>query len=135
MNLLKYIFSSEFLFFINRVIVERVDYGFLYFSLGLLVLGLVAWLFKRRYKRANPLLAGFFARLVNLFTTVGILGVLWFGVRYEAVRWLGTHFAFLLILLVALVWLGFILKYRLLVYPKERQKAEKEAIKNKYLSK
>jgi hypothetical protein len=51
------------------------------------------------------------------------------------VRWLGTHFAFLLILLIALVWLGFILKYRLLVYPKERQKAEKEAIKNKYLSK
>jgi Ca2+/Na+ antiporter len=104
-----------------------------FFVLGgcLFVLGLGLRLFAWRAK--NPINKKLFRRSAKLFDTIGILEVLWFGMRYENVRFFGTHFVALLCLLIGLVWLGFLVHYFFTAYPNEKRALEKQQLKEKYL--
>jgi hypothetical protein len=124
-------FSTEYLFQINRVALTRADKVFLIIGLALVAIAVVVriamFFMKDRLKR------GLFSRFFNLILTIGLLEVLWYGLRYEHVVFFGSHFVALIFLLIGLVWLGFIIKYWWKVYPLEKEKMRKENVKLKYL--
>jgi Ca2+/Na+ antiporter len=106
MTSLKAFLSPQYLFTINSVLLAKSDKVFFVLGGCLFVLGLGLRLFAWRAK--NPINKKLFRRSAKLFATIGILEVLWFGMRYENVRFFGTHFVALLCLLIGLVWLGFL---------------------------
>lgn len=71
----------------------------------------------------------------DLMLTVGLFGLVWFGIRYENTPIFGNRYWAALILLIGLVWLGFYLKFALVDYKKIKVEAERETLKKKYLPK
>lgn len=133
MNAIKKFFSYDFQFYVNPIRIETVDQIFAGIALCAIVLAIA---FKVRVRFAkNEISKNFFSRLVRLFATVGILGVVWYGLRYQNVNLFGSHFMFLLLLAIGLVWFGFIAKYWWKHYAMERTAWEKEQLKMKYLAK
>ncbi len=125
------LFSYEFFFKIDRVRLHRSDWAILVVGAMLILAGVFASVYKRY--RQVPYAKILLARLVRLFITTGILFGLWFGFRYESVRWFGTRFAAVIILAYGLTWLGFILVDYIRNYRPHKQLWEKEQLKNKYL--
>ncbi len=126
-------FTTKFLFNINRVMLEKPDKV-------LLGIGLVLVIFAIVFKLAEmfsptPTDKKFRRKLFNLFLTIGILEAVWFGARYQNVRFFGTHFVGLLILLIGLIWLGFVVVDMVKNYSKEKDQWEKDQVKLKYLPK
>lgn len=132
MNIIKNIFSYDFLFYVNRVRLETVDWIFAGIAAGLLVLGII-FLIRMKFTK-NPVVKKFAQRVVSLSFTTGILGALWFGARYQNANFFGSHFVFLLVVLVGILWLYYVLRYRVTLYGQERRTWEKEQLKLKYLN-
>jgi hypothetical protein len=128
----KQIVSPDFFFKIDRVRLHRSDWAVLIVGALLLIAGIMASVYKR--SRQVPYAKILIARLVRLYITIGILFVLWFAFRYEVVRWFGTRFAAVLILVYGLVWLGFIAADYFKNYRPNKELWEKEQLKNKYLT-
>lgn len=131
MNYFKYIFTKEFLFYVNPVRLETVDRVFLVLSLFALVMAVAAWIWTRL--DGHLIRKNLVTRLGYLSLAFGLLGVLWFGFRFENIAWFGTHFAFILLLVLALVWKARIGKYWFFHYRKDAILWEHEQLKNKYL--
>lgn len=132
MNIKQY-FTSKFLFDIDRVMLHRADKVFLALG-GVLII--LAVLFKLAAVYApTPIDRKYRQKLYNLFLTIGLLEVAWFGARYQTVRFFGNHFTALLILFIGLVWLGFIVSFMVRNYKSEKAVWEKEQVKLKYLPK
>jgi hypothetical protein len=72
-------------------------------------------------------------RVYNLLLTVGIFGMLWFGLRYELIQMFGTRFVVGLIYLSGLVRAYFVWRYYKQVYLKEKYLSEQEQIKSRYM--
>lgn len=125
--------SPQYLFEINRVILTRSDKVF--FVIGSIALVLAIVLKIAEVYALNPIDKHLRNRLFNLFLTVGILEVLWFGARYQNVKFFGTHFLALLFLLIGIVWFVNILVSVIRHYKTDKTAWEKEQIKQKYLSK
>lgn len=124
-------FTEQFLFQINRVQLETSDRA-------LLVIGIVfiltAILFKLGAHFApSSVDAKYRNKFFYLFLTVGLLEVVWFGARAQFVRFFGTHFVALVILLIGLVWFGFIIGKMIKHYRREKQEWERVELKKKYL--
>ena len=73
------------------------------------------------------------AKFWRMFLTIGIVGIIWYVLRYEntpifALRlWAGLD------LLAGVIWLLFILKFLVFEFPKQRTEHEKIMLRNKYL--
>lgn len=131
MNFLKHLFSYDFLFYINRVRLERVDKAFAALAVVALFLAVLLWLWAR--VDAHLVRKAVTQRVYRLLATFGLVGLLWFSMRYELVSWLGTHAAFLLLVISCLVWAGYIARYMLTHYAKDKQQWEHRQLKEKYL--
>ena len=125
-------FSYDFLFTLNTVTVERVDKIFAAVAISFVVVAIAFKLSAR--VTPNVVKGNLLKRLFKLTGTIGILEALWYGARFENIRFFGTHFTYILILLVGLIWFVFILVYRIRHYPRERMEWERQQIKMKYLS-
>lgn len=136
MNWLKhafqYFFSSNFQFAINRVRLETVDKVFGGIAVALVAIGVVSFIVSRLNR--NIVTKRFLRRVQTWSLTMGLLGLVWFAARYQLVALFGTHLAFLIVLLVAIIWLWHIISYRLRVYTHEKEVWEKEQLKQKYLA-
>lgn len=131
MNYIKYLFTKDFLFHVNSVRLETVDRVFLVASLLGLVFGVGLWIWMR--VDTNLVRRAVVRRYKALSFTFGLLGVLWFALRYENVAWFGSHFAFILLLVVVGIWKIFLAKYLMFHYCKDLAVWEREQVKNKYL--
>ncbi len=131
MNFIKHIFSYDFLLYINRVHLERVDTVFAVIAALLIVVAIATRIYM--YFEKHIVRYQLFSRVWRLCLTVGLLGAVWYGARYQLVGWFGTHLAFILLLLVGLVWAGYILKYYLRSYKKEKTHWDHKQLKDKYL--
>lgn len=127
----KKVFSSEFFLQIDRVRLHRADWLILILGAALVVSGLIVVLIKR--SKTNPFAKKLLTRLTQMLVTTGFLEIIWFGLRYEAVRWFGTRVAAALVLAGGLVWLGFILNDFRKRFKKETEAWQKEQLKMKYL--
>jgi|SRR3989344_3331807 len=75
-------------------------------------------------------LLGKFSSLASFY---GVVGLLWFGFRFENIEVLGRRVWIVLVTLIGLVWLGFILKYFFWQYKQEKSEIERKQIIEKYL--
>ncbi len=123
--------SIPYLFKVDTILLHRSDKLFFGIGIVLIVVGIVCRL--TSFYAPHKFSRRFWQRLSNLSLTIGILEVLWFGFRYENIPAISTHFVALLLLLIGVVWLFFIIRYRLRVYPVELGQWEKEKTKQKYL--
>ena len=126
-------FTVDFLFNINRVLIEPVDKGFLFIGVAFVVLAIV---FKLGAKFAPSIVdAKYRNKFFHLFLTIGLMEIIWFVARLQFIRLFGTHLIALLVLLVGLFWFGWIIKKMIQNYRKEKQEWERLELKKKYLPK
>lgn len=129
----KEFFSVKSLFEINRVMIEPADKVLM--SVGL-VLVLLAVIFKLAAAYApTPIDKKYRSKFFNLFAWVGLLELVWFGARAQYVRFFGTRFTALLILLIGVVWFVLLAIRSFKRYSTEKIQWEKDQLKAKYLPK
>ncbi len=114
-------------------ILDQADKFFLYFFGALLIASIIFFIFAKLIK--NPVDKKLFKKFWNLFFTISISGLIWFGVRFENAPILGRRYWVALTLIIGLIWLLFIIKYLIFNYKAQRLIYSKEQIKNKYLPK
>ncbi len=124
--------TLDFLFFINPLVLDKTDKFFALISICFIALSVGLKLFCRASK--NIIVKKILQRLFNLCATIGFSGVLWFGARYQNVKFFGSHFVFIIIMLIALVWFGFIAYYFFSKFRNEKIAWEKEQLKFKYIN-
>jgi hypothetical protein len=123
--------SKDYLFTVNRVLLTRSDK--LFFIIGVIMV-VLAIVFKIAALYApNPVDKIVRNKFFNLFTTIGVLEVIWFGARYENVSFFGSHFTALLILLIGLVWFIRLVISLVKHYRDDKTSWEKEQVRMKYL--
>ena len=129
----KKLINLDYLFTINRVMLTRSDKVFL--TLGIIGVALAVVLKIAARLAPTPADKRIRNRFYNLFLTIGLLEIAWYGARYEYIKFFGSHFVALLFLLIGLVWLIFIIADMAKRYRIERTEWEKEQVKLKYLPK
>ncbi|MBL8029752.1 MAG: hypothetical protein JNN11_00710 [Candidatus Doudnabacteria bacterium] len=130
---MKEIFSSEFLFQIDRVMLHDIDKALGFFGAGFLVLGLV---FKLAALYApTPVDAKYRNKFFSILFFTGIYETAWFGLRFQNITFFGSHFVAFLGLLVGVVCALVVLVKTFKTYKTEKQSWEAEQLKLKYLPK
>jgi len=128
---LKQIFTKEYLLYADGAKLHPTDHGLLVLGVALVVLGIifrfVSW------RSLNPFKKRVWTRLGSLALTIGLLEMLWFGLRYQNAGYLASHLVAFLILLAGLLWLIPIIKYVAKQYRADNEKWQKEQVKQKYL--
>ncbi|MBI4054067.1 MAG: hypothetical protein HY397_01925 [Candidatus Doudnabacteria bacterium] len=74
-----------------------------------------------------------FSRLLMGFSSFGIIGLVWSGLRYLAIPYLGLRFVAALIIATFLLWFLFVLKYLLFQYSTEQSEWAQAQLKKRYL--
>jgi hypothetical protein len=98
---------------------------------GMLLASLIIWVFQFFIK--HPVVKAALSRWRNLLLTVGAIGLIWFGFRYESTPifakrvWAGG------ILLFGLAWLVYVLKFMLMKFGAEKSEYDNNQLKSKYL--
>src|SRR3972149_1134277 len=72
-----------------------------------------------------------FSRFWNLMLTISLIGLLWFGMRYENTPIFAKRLWAGLTLAIGVIWLGFLIKYLLFNYGREKVDYEREQVKNR----
>lgn len=123
-----------YLFGPNPINMSRSDVVFFWVSIAFIVAAVVFKVFVLQQNRSNPkryLLNRFF----HLFLTIGILVLLWAGLRFENIPWLGTHIVVLAIFLIGLIWGLFIIWFMMRKYQAAKKTWHDEEERNRYLPK
>lgn len=123
--------QSQYLFYVNPIMLTRSDMLFL--VLGGLALVLAVVMKFAAVTAPSSVDRKYRDRLFNLFLTFGLWEVIWFGCRWENINFFGSHFVALLGLLIAVVWFVFIAAALIKKYRSEKQQWEKDQVKLRYL--
>ncbi len=132
MQHLQHLLSPSYLFNVTPVITNSDK---LFFLIGSISVVLAIILKLAALYAPTPIDKVVREKLYRLFLTIGILEILWFGAKDENVYVFGTHAMALGILLIGLIWFGFIVSYIIKNYRRERVTWEKTQVKLKYLPK
>ena len=114
-------------------ILNNYDKLFFYLFAGMFALGLVLWL--TAWLTKHPVLKKLTNKFRRLLIWVGIIGLIWFGFRYENTPIFSKRIWAALVLVMGLVWLGFVLKYFISKFGDEKSEFDSNLIKSKYLPK
>lgn len=128
----KELLTKQFWFEIDRVMIHRIDKAFLMVGLALFVIGLILKIVSRF--TSNQFSRRIVSKVGSIALVVGFFEAVWYGLRYQYVNVLGTHFVAALILLIGLLWLIPTVRYWIKKYPNDVADWQKELQRNKYLS-
>lgn len=133
MTTIKHYLTAYFQFGTGVGAYTRIDRLAGWFSLALVVIGIVSaiWSYKTKDKALNILLN----RWVNALLTIGILSAIWWVLREQGVAVLSSHIIIEVVYLLGLIWLATILTFQFGVYRRIREIQEKNEIRLKYLDK
>jgi hypothetical protein len=112
-------------------ILNNYDKGAFYFFAGCLALGIALW--ATYFFVRHPIVKQALSRVRKMFFWLGVMGVIWFGFRYENTPIFSKRFWPGLIVVIGLVWLFFIVKYFITRFSKEKSQYGNDLIKNKYI--
>lgn len=101
---------------------------------ALVILAIISYIVSWRAAKGSPF-QHLVSRFWHLFLTIGLLMLLWVGFRYENIPWLSARIVAFALALIGLIWLGYILKYWLRIYPGEKRVWGDKLLKQKYLTK
>jgi predicted CDP-diglyceride synthetase/phosphatidate cytidylyltransferase len=125
--------TKSFWFTIDPAVLHKVDYAFLILGAVFIVASILSFILKLRIKNSYD--KNLFKKVSSAFAIVGLLEVVWFGLRYEHIAFFGTHFFAGLIILVLLIYIAFVFKDVFKNRTALVEKCEKEQINLKYLPK
>lgn len=100
-------------------------------SLVVFVVGFALVIYKTRVKDKGK--KYLISRIYTLLLTIGLLGMIWFGLRDQLIKMFGVRIVPILIYLVGLWWAWMLWKYYKNVYLRDKYLAEQEQLKSKYL--
>ena len=102
-----------------------------YFSAALIALSVLTWLAARfvKHKVVKKALRKFF----SLFLTTGLLGLLWFGLRYENTPIFGRRYWVIVLAALMVVWLAYVLRYLFTTFRAEKAEYDRQMINSRYL--
>ena len=123
--------DSNYWFSQPSVVLTRSDLYLAWFFLACLILAIVLKVTKRLTK--NPIKRNLMDRLFNLFLTVSLSGLVWYGFRYENTPIFAMHYWAGLVLLMGLVWFLVIAKYFAFQYFPDLADYDREQMKKKYI--
>lgn len=112
---------------------NSIDTTFGNIFLVLLILALLTYIAKRFV--AHQVYLKLMLKLARMFLTIGLLGLFWYGFRYENVPIFGRRYWAGMVLIAALIWFGYIVKYLIMRFRSERDEYDKYLLNSKYLPK
>lgn len=130
MEKIKHLLSHEYLFETGTRGLTSTDQIFMYLGVLTIAIGVFAFIFKRN---KNAITKDLWSRWQGLGFTIGILILIWAGMRYELIRTLSSHFILFVILIIGLIWKLSILKYYFTKYKTAIAEMHKQEEKMKYL--
>ncbi len=104
-----------------------------YASAALALVGILFWIWARFMP--TPVHKKLINKFANFAFTIGIFGLLWFGMRYEYTPIFSDRIWPLLIGLGGIVWFVIVAKYALTGFRRERTEWANQQVKEKYLPK
>ncbi len=125
------LFSFNLWFRVDRIDLKKIDWLFLLIG-GLMVIVAIGLMLYRANEK-NPYLKKSATDFIHLLFTIGFLEIIWFGLRYQLADSLGTRIVALVILLIAVVWSMWPLRYLIFKYPSDMAVYAKQQQKEKYL--
>ena len=124
-------FSSAYWFQVDYTGFFRFDKTVFIGSLVLLALGVAAAVYKKGIK--NRLLKEYLSGWVAMFITIGIFGLIWYGLRYELIPIFATRFWALLIFVWGLIWTILLIINYFRKYKPAVENFHKELERQKYM--
>lgn len=115
-------------------------YQYLIVIFGFLGLAaLLLWLFSRKLSNlelmAQKLKKEFFKKIIALFVTTAILGLMFIFFRMQEIPYLSSRLAMLILIVMFIIWGGFILYFRLVIMPKKIKIIKEKEEFEKYIPK
>jgi hypothetical protein len=113
-------------------ILNTYDWVAGYIFVGFLALSIIASIISKLFV-THPVVKKLMSKWYNALLWSGIIGLIWFGFRYEAVpifskrAWGGGA------LILALVWLGFVKWYLVRHFLNEKREYDYNSVKSKYI--
>lgn len=117
-----------------QTVLNNYDWLFAYIFAALILLGIILWLAKKLFVR-HIVIQKLLQKFVNVGIWMGLVGLIWLGFRYESVPIFAKRIFAGSILLVALVWIGFVKWYFFRHFFKEKKEYDYDQVKNKYMPK
>ncbi len=128
----KEVFSYDFIFGVDSSGLHKSDHWILYAGVALLTAGIILMLYRLMVK--NVFLKKVARQFGNIFITIGVLEIIWYGLRFENTQALGSKFTALLFALIGLIWMYWPVKYLFTRYKTDMAEAERKVMRDKYLN-
>jgi hypothetical protein len=125
---------TEYFFWFAQPSIALGNYDWFagYFFAALVALSIIVWLVKK-FVAKHELVKKLLSRYGNALFWFGLVGLIWFGFRYEAVPVLSKRAFAGGIIVLGLIWLGWVKYYFVFKFFKEKQEYDYGVVKSKYL--
>lgn len=125
---------TEYFFWFAQpsTVLNNYDWVFGYIFAGLTALGIIVWLINKfgvRHQITKKLLD----RYATAVFWIGLVGLLWFGFRYEAVPIFSKRIFAGIVMALGIIWLGFVKYYMVFRFLKEKREYDYNQLKSKYI--
>lgn len=107
------------------------DTNFFWAAVVSTIIGLILKILVKISK--HPVVKKLINKFSNPFLTMGLVGLLWFGVRYENTPMLANRYWAGLIGLIFLMWLAYVFKYWFRKYGIEKREYDKQELNSRYI--
>ena len=115
----------------STVLTDYDWYGGYFFG-GLVALSILVWLANKLFVR-HEVTKKLLSRYANAIFWFGILGAIWFAFRYQSIPIFSKRIVAGGVILIGIVWLGFITWYFIRKFFKEKREYDYNQVKNKYI--
>lgn len=125
---------TEYFFWFAQpsTVLNNYDKVFGYIFAALTLLGIIVWLVNK-YMVRHAIVKKLLDRYSSAVFWTGLVGLIWFGFRYEAVPILSKRIVAGSIMIFGLIWLGFIKSYFVFKFFKEKREYDYNQVKSKYI--
>lgn len=114
-------------------LLNKYDWALGYMFGGMVALSIILWLVKKFFV-THPVVQHLIQRTVNSLFWMGLIGAVWFGFRYQIIPILSKRVVAGGIILIWLIWVGFIKYYFWFRFFKDKQEYDYTQVKNKYIT-
>jgi hypothetical protein len=108
------------------------DLAYIFLGINIFLI-VTAIIISKLAKKRDLLAQKVAARYRNFAWTMGLIGIILYTFREINVLYLSAPIIILLWLIIAIIWFGFVLKYKLFVVPKRRSTIQSQESKQEYL--
>jgi len=124
-------FDLNFWFSIPSLRLQTGDLILGYIFAGITILSIMTWI--SRMFVQHEIKRKFLRKVFSLLFSIGLLGLFWFVLRFESTPIFSTRYWVGLVILAGLIWLGFVVKYFVFNFQRERREHDEDKLKKKYL--